>query len=72
MRAEVARCDDVEKTLRIVVTSGLVNRSRFTQGIRDSLTQPLQKARRGARPLHVVHVCARTSACQSHQLCCTT
>lgn len=53
--AEVARCDDVEKTLRIVVTSGLVNRSRFTQGIRDSLTQPLQKVRRGAWLLHVVH-----------------
>ena len=55
-RAEVARCDDVEKTLRIVVTSGLVNRSRFTQGIRDSLTQPLQKVRRGARLLRVYRV----------------
>ena len=55
----------MEKTLRIVVTSGLVNRSRFTQGIRDSLTQPLQKARRGARLLHVVQGCAETRACQS-------
>ena len=59
----MARCDDVEKTLRIVVTSGLVNRSRFTQGIRDSLTQPLQKARRGA--LHVVQGRAKTRACLS-------
>ncbi|KAK9835190.1 hypothetical protein WJX81_004766 [Elliptochloris bilobata] len=41
---EVACCNEVEKTLRIVVTSGLVNQSRFTKGIRESLTQPLQKA----------------------------
>lgn len=41
--AEVAHCNEVEKTLRIVVTSGLVNQARFTKGIRESLTEPLQK-----------------------------
>jgi len=44
-RAEVARCNEVEKTLRIVVTSGLVNQARFTKGIRESLAAPLERAR---------------------------
>jgi hypothetical protein len=59
-RAEVARCNEVEKTLRIVVTSGLVNQARFTKGIRESLAAPLERARPARNPAsHPAHPAPR-------------
>jgi hypothetical protein len=41
---EVINSNDVEKTVRIVVTSGMLNHDRFLGGIRESLVPACEKA----------------------------
>ena len=42
-RADIISEDGIEKTVRIVVTSGLVNHSKFLSGIRESLWPALER-----------------------------
>lgn len=35
--------NNIEKTIRIVVTSGLVNQGRFSKGLRESLEPSIRK-----------------------------
>ena len=44
---------DIEKSVRIVVTSGLVNQERFSKGLRESLEPRL----RAVGPLPMVYNC---------------
>ncbi len=43
MPAEVIGAQDLEKTLRIVITSGMVNHERFVGALRDSLVPACKK-----------------------------
>ena len=47
--ADLVRADGVEKTLRLVVTSKLVNRSKFLDALADRLEPPLAAAGAGDR-----------------------
>ena len=42
--AEVVQSNDIPKSMRIVITSGMVNSERFAQGIRETLAPALEKA----------------------------
>lgn len=41
--AEVINQQDLEKTLRIVITSGMVNHDRFVGALKESLVPACQK-----------------------------
>ena len=41
--AEIVQNNDVPKSMRIVITSGMVNSDRFSNGIRETLGPALQK-----------------------------
>lgn len=43
--ADVITANDVEKTVRIVITSGMVNHDKFLSGLRDSLVPACKKVR---------------------------
>jgi hypothetical protein len=55
------RHDSIEKTLRVVITSGLVNRRNFLEALEQRLAPPLQQVG-GARclrgPACTVRACA--------------
>lgn len=43
--AGLKAADGVQKSVRIVITSGMVNQGRFSRGLRDSLEPRVQQAR---------------------------
>ena len=43
--ADVIEANDLEKTIRIVITSGMVNHDKFLNGLKDSLVPACQKVR---------------------------
>ena len=50
LHAGVKTTHDIEKSVRIIVTSGLVNQERFSKGLRESL-EPRLRAVRTLNPL---------------------
>lgn len=58
----VKEADGIEKSVRIVITSGLVNQCRFSKGLRESLQPRLQKVPLLSAPAPAVHA-TRKSMC---------
>ena len=46
--ADVIEANDLEKTIRIVITSGMVNHDKFLNGLKESLVPACQKVRLAA------------------------
>jgi hypothetical protein len=62
------RHDGIEKTLRVVITSGLVNRRNFLDALEQRLAPPLEQVC-GARCVHVPACVCRPALCGLVLLC---